>query len=201
MSRVFIFLTITVGVFMLVYGASEQFSMAKQQKDTLTTAQQLVNQDTEPVNRTSPEDAAIAQAEKTPEVETEDGVMGVLEIPAIDAELPIVEGTTYEQLERGVGHFSKTGLPGEDRQVLISGHRDTTFRKTGDLKIGDQVTVSLSSGDHTYEIKSFDIVDWDDRTVIDLTESGERLTLTTCYPFSYIGDAPERYIINAERVN
>jgi len=125
---------------------------------------------------------------------------GILSIPAIDAELPIVEGTDPDELEKGVGHYRGSFYPGEDGQIVLSGHRDTVFRQAGKLKLGDELMVKIASGDYKYQIINTKIVDSDDTSIITLQDNEEELLLTTCYPFSYVGNAPERYIIYAQRV-
>lgn len=127
--------------------------------------------------------------------------VGILKIDRLDAELPIVEGTEPDDLEKGVGHYKGSYYPNENGQIVLSGHRDTVFRKAGDLEIGDSLTILLPYGDFEYRIKSTKIVDADDMSVITLQNEKEELILTTCYPFSFVGNAPERYIIYAEKVN
>lgn len=123
--------------------------------------------------------------------------IGILDIPKIDAELPIVEGTDEDELEKGVGHYKSTVFPSENDQILLSGHRDTVFRRMGELEIGDILTVKVPYGEFSYEIVETRIVSADDRTVIKSTAPDEVLTVSTCYPFNYVGSAPDRYIINA----
>jgi len=126
--------------------------------------------------------------------------VGILEIDKIEAELPIVEGTDEDELAKGVGHLKDTVYPTQNDQILLSGHRDTVFMRMGELEIGDTMTVKMPYGDFTYEIYETFIVDADDTTVIRSTAPDEVLTVTTCYPFSYLGNAPDRYIINAKPV-
>lgn len=126
--------------------------------------------------------------------------VGILEISKIEAELPIVEGTDEEELDIGVGHLKDTVYPTENDQILLSGHRDTVFMRMGELEIGDTMTVKMPYGDFTYEIYETFIVDADDTTVIGSTAPDEVLTVTTCYPFQYVGNAPDRYIVNARPV-
>ncbi|OIK19762.1 class D sortase [Bacillus amyloliquefaciens] len=126
--------------------------------------------------------------------------IGILEIPKINAELPIVEGTDADDLEKGVGHYKGSYYPDENGQIVLSGHRDTVFRRTGELKKGDQLKVKLPYGSFTYEIDKTKIVDQTDKSIITLQHNKEELILTTCYPFSYIGNAPKRYIIYGKRI-
>lgn len=124
---------------------------------------------------------------------------GILVFPTLEAELPIVEGTSPDDLEKGVGHYKGSYYPEEHGQIVLSGHRDTVFRRTGELKIGDPIKLRLPYGDFTYKIIKTKIVDKDDRSIITLQHEKEELILTTCYPFRYVGNAPKRYIIYAER--
>ena len=80
---------------------------------------------------------------------------------------------------------------------MLSGHRDTVFTQLGKLKIGDQLIVQTSAGSFVYEITLIRIVDKDDKTVIVPTDHAV-LTVTTCYPFDFIGSAPYRYILVAD---
>ncbi|MBW8350848.1 class D sortase [Bacillus sp. IITD106] len=124
-------------------------------------------------------------------------VIGVLEIPALDREIPILHGVDEEELKSGVGHYPGTVFPSQKNQIVLSGHRDTVFRKFGELNIGDSFIVKMPYGEYEYIIDYTKIVNADDRTIIAPTDGKEVLTVTTCYPFQYIGNAPDRYIIYA----
>lgn len=126
-------------------------------------------------------------------------VIGILEIPKLNGELPIVEGTSPDDLEKGVGHYKGSYFPNENGQIVLSGHRDTVFRQIGELEIGDSLILRVPYGEFKYTIIDTKIVDADDTSIITLQNDYEELILTTCYPFTYVGDAPERYIIYAER--
>lgn len=126
--------------------------------------------------------------------------VGDLIIPKLNASLPIMEGTDPDELEKGVGHFAQSVLPGEKDNSVLSGHRDTVFRNVGKLKVGDQLLTKTSAGVFTYKIVKMWIVDDEDRTVIVSHKGKQILTLTTCYPFNWIGSAPQRYIIQSELV-
>ena len=123
---------------------------------------------------------------------------GELVIPSLKAVLPIIEGTDPDQLERGVGHYRNSVLPGEDDNTVLSGHRDTVFRELGRLKINDALIVKTTAGTFTYRITKTWITDADDRSVIVSHKGKHILTLTTCYPFDWIGSAPQRYIVQAK---
>ncbi len=129
------------------------------------------------------------------------GQIGELIIPRMGAILPIVEGTDDASLKRGVGHYIGYGTvkPGETGHVVLSGHRDTVLRGVGDLKIGDRLYVKFQGNIYTYQIRKTWITTEDDRTVI-VPIKKPVLSLTTCYPFDYIGSAPDRYIIRADLI-
>ncbi|WP_257967895.1 class D sortase [Peribacillus deserti] len=127
-------------------------------------------------------------------------IIGILTIPVLKSELPIIEGTHEDDLAKGVGHYSKSALPDQENQILLSGHRDTVFRKLGDLKKGDILEIKMPSETYRYEIYKLYIVDKDNTTVIRNTAPKEILTLSTYYPFYFVENAPERYIIEAKRI-
>ncbi len=134
------------------------------------------------------------------EVSYEPGdLIGQLIIPSLDYELPIYEGTEDAQLKKGVGRYIGSAYPGVTDNCVLSGHRDTVFTKLGDLKIGASIIVNTDNGLFSYEVTGIRIVEADDKTVIVPTDVAT-LTLTTCYPFVYIGAAPQRYIVSAELI-
>lgn len=126
--------------------------------------------------------------------------VGLLEIDKIDGELPIVEGTDPDDLEKGVGHYKGSFYPDENGQIVLSGHRDTVFRRAGELEIGDELKIVLPYGEFSYQITATKIVEADDQSIITLDDTQEELILTTCYPFRFVGNAPQRYIIYAKRI-
>jgi sortase A len=126
--------------------------------------------------------------------------VGLLSIPRLKSELPIVEGTDPNDLNKGVGHYTGSYFPGENGQIVLSGHRDTVFRRLGELEKGDKFEVQLANGSFTYEISHTKIVESDDTSIITLQNEEEELIVTTCYPFNVIGDSPQRYIIYAKPI-
>jgi LPXTG-site transpeptidase (sortase) family protein len=125
--------------------------------------------------------------------------VGSLAIPTLMQKFPIIQGTGQNELKKGVGHFIQSVLPGEEDNCVLSGHRDSVFAKLGQLKIGDPLVVQTAAGKFTYEIMQIRVVDKTDKTVI-VPADHAILTLTTCYPFKYFGNAPDRYIIIADLV-
>jgi sortase A len=128
-------------------------------------------------------------------------IIGELIIPRLGAILPIVQGTDTESLKKGVGLYEGYGTvkPGETGHVVLSGHRDTVFRGVGKLKPGDRLYVKYHHKIFTYQIRKTWVTRADDRTVI-VPIPRPVLSLTTCYPFNYIGSAPDRYIIRADLI-
>lgn len=125
--------------------------------------------------------------------------MGSLSIPVLKQRLPIIEGTGANELKKGVGHLAETALPGEADNCVLSGHRDTVFARLGKLKKGDRVIVQTGTGTYTYQIRRIRIVGKNDRTVV-VHVNHALLTLSTCYPFHYVGPAPDRYVLSADLV-
>lgn len=126
-------------------------------------------------------------------------LMGELYIPKLDKKLPIIHGTDEDELAKGVGHFAGSVLPGERDNSVLSGHRDTVFRRLGEVGVGDELITTTTAGTFTFKVKKTRIVDSDDRTVI-VPKTKPTLTVTTCYPFDFIGNAPNRYVLVAELV-
>jgi len=124
-----------------------------------------------------------------------------LVIPKIKKTYDVYWGTDDKTLKKGAGMYvSKwTVPPGYGGHTVISGHRDTVFRPLKDLKTGDKLYVRYKGVDYEYKIQKIWITDAEDRTVI-VKKDHPTLTLTTCYPFYYVGNAPDRYIIQGELV-
>jgi sortase A len=122
--------------------------------------------------------------------------IGSLHIPRLNRTIPIIEGTGTRELKKGVGHYIGSVLPGVSDNSVLAGHRESVFRKLGDLKLGDLITVNTSYGKFVYEVHKIRIVMANDRTVIVPTPDAV-LTLSTCYPFNLVGSYPKRYIVQA----
>jgi sortase A len=128
----------------------------------------------------------------------EGDVLGRIEIPRLGMTVAILEGTTAQTLRLGVGHIDGTALPGEPGNIGIAGHRDTYFRALQDIRTKDEIQIETATGLSRYEVESVQIVAPSDTGV--LAPSAEStITLVTCYPFHFIGAAPERYIVRARR--
>ena len=127
--------------------------------------------------------------------------LGVLTIPSVKLEAPIFEGTAALTLNRGIGRIEGTASVGPAGNLGLAGHRDGYFRVLKDVQVGDTIDVqSLASTIH-YRVTELSIVEPSDVHVLAPTDTAT-LTLVTCYPFYFIGEAPKRYIVKgiAERV-
>ncbi|WP_243526649.1 class D sortase [Bacillus pseudomycoides] len=123
-------------------------------------------------------------------------------IPKIQKKYSVYWGTDDKVLKKGVGMFVSelTTTPSGSGHTVLSGHRDTVFTELGQLKENNQLIVEYENKTYTYNINKHWITDSEDRTVI-VQKDEPTLTLTTCYPFDYIGDAPDRYIIESSLVS
>lgn len=126
-------------------------------------------------------------------------VIGSLSIPELKLRLPIIEGTGEGDLKRGVGHFSQSVLPGERDNCVLSGHRDTVFSGLGKLETGDLLVTQTTAGTFTYRVRRTRIVHKDDTSALAPADHAV-LTVSTCYPFRYVGAAPDRYVLIADLV-
>jgi len=125
-------------------------------------------------------------------------LVGRIEIPRIGLKTMIVEGVSQRTLAVAVGHIPGTALPGEAGNVALAAHRDTFFRGLRAVHTGDEILLTTLGGLFVYRVKSFEVVGPQDTGV--LADSGKpSLTLVTCYPFHYVGPAPDRFIVHAER--
>ncbi|WP_405219994.1 class D sortase [Lentisalinibacter sediminis] len=145
-----------------------------------------------PANKPRPREIPLTAA-ATPAA---DAVIAVLRIPGIALEVPVYEGTTADVLRRGAGLVEGTAFPGSSGNVGIAAHRDTHFRALKDVAVGDLVELNTPEKTRFYRITALEVVDPGDVHVLD--DTGESmLTLVTCYPFYFVGNAPQRFIVHA----
>jgi sortase A len=126
-------------------------------------------------------------------------LIGRVEVPRLGISAIVMEGTTTRILRRAVGHIFGTAFPGQPRNVGISGHRDAFFRPLRSIEPRDIILLTTMAGEYSYRVRSTRVVTPDDVAVLE-PGSGETLTLVTCYPFYFVGPAPKRFIVRAERV-
>lgn len=124
--------------------------------------------------------------------------VAILRISRVSIVAPVLEGTDGFALNRGVGHISGTAGPDDEGNFAIAGHRDGFFRALKDVSIGDTIEIELRQRIDLYRVTSTRIVDPTDVSVL-RKHPNATLTLVTCYPFYFIGNAPKRFIVEAIR--
>lgn len=123
-----------------------------------------------------------------------------LEIPRVHIFATVAEGTLSRVLSRAVGHAAGTALPGQAGNITLAAHRDTFFRHLGDVRFGDEIDLKEQGQEYRYQVRFTAVVGPKDTWV--LQPSGtETLTLVTCYPFRFVGPAPERFVVRARRIH
>lgn len=126
--------------------------------------------------------------------------LAVLRIPKIHLEVPMFDGTDNATLNRGVGRILGTAQLGASGNLAIAGHRDGFFRGLKNLARGDVIELARPGQSDFYVIERMQIVSPADVSVLDSTASPS-LTLVTCFPFHFVGSAPQRYIVRASLRN
>ena len=127
------------------------------------------------------------------------GLVGMLDVPRLNLTTPVIEGDDDSTLKRAVGHLPDTPMPWEGGNSAFAGHRDGLFRPLKDIKVGDEILFRTSRDQYRYRVTATAIVTPDNVSVLE-PRSQPSLTLITCYPFSYVGNAPKRFIIHADRM-
>jgi LPXTG-site transpeptidase (sortase) family protein len=126
-------------------------------------------------------------------------LIGRLEIPRLDVKTIVREGAREDTLSIAAGHIPNTALPGQPGNVAVAGHRDTLFRGLQGIRNGDLIQFESLRGSYVYQVESTQIVKPTDVSVLNPTAYSQ-LTLVTCYPFTFVGSAPERFIVKARQV-
>jgi sortase A len=122
-----------------------------------------------------------------------------LEIPRVHISAMVAEGTSSRVLSRAIGHATGTALPGQPGNVTLAAHRDTFFRYLSDVRWGDMIELKVQGYEYRYQVRFTAVVGPKETWVLKPTGK-ETLTLLTCYPFHFIGPAPDRFIIRARRI-
>jgi sortase A len=148
-------------------------------------------------------DQAMALRQTTPR-SNKDAAMrslvGRIEIPRLNISAMVKEGVDERTLSLAAGHIPYTALPDEMGNVGVAAHRDTLFRNLKDVRRDDRITLTTLDGEYVYRVVSFQIVRPTDVSVLDPTPDEKTLTLVTCYPFYFVGNAPKRFIVRAVQV-
>ena len=149
-------------------------------------------------DRTLDRGAAASMASHLPRRPSPTELIGRLSVPRLKLSAMVREGVDRKTLKLAIGHIPATALPGQSGNVGVAGHRDTFFRGLKDLKNGDEIQFSTLGGDFQYVVESLQVVEPDNAGA--LAPSSENvLTMVTCYPFYYVGDAPQRFVVRARQ--
>lgn len=127
-------------------------------------------------------------------------VVGRVDVPRISLSAMVAEGDNAWALRMAVGHVPGTALPWQSGNVALVAHRDTFFRRIGELRVGDVIRLTIPGAAYTYRVAFTDVVNPSETWVL-WPASGDTLTLVTCYPFHFIGPAPKRFVVRARRID
>lgn len=141
-----------------------------------------------------------AQSPSEPAPLQRDRLLGKVEIGRLNLSAMVREGVDTATLRNSVGHVPSTALPGHSGNFALAAHRDTLFRALKDIRQDDVITFQSPSQTFTYKVEDTRIVKPTDVSVL-RADGRESLTLITCYPFYYVGSAPERFIVRARLVS
>ena len=123
-------------------------------------------------------------------------VLGVLEVPSVSLEVPVYQTNTEMVMDRAAGVIDGMAYPHEEGNIGISGHRDGYFRVLKDVAVGDPIVLQTLEGEKQFRIDDIQIVEIADTHLLQDTRD-QTLTLVTCYPFYFVGHAPQRFIVTA----
>ncbi len=139
--------------------------------------------------------------DKKPKTIKVDGkeIYGKIIVEKTGEEIPLLIGATEENLKDGANIYDNGVLPGENGTVIILGHRETTFGFLENIKENDKIEIETLDGTYTYKVNKTFITKPDDEKILE-NKKGKNLTLVTCYPFKYVGPAPERFIVNLTEI-
>jgi sortase A len=181
------FLLIACGSYFLYSGARDLF-------DSRAGQHQAAREFERPIPDTS-EAHSIRPSPSLPGIQPGE-TLAKLKIPRLNTELYVVEGDGAGELRRGPGHLIGTAMPGANGNCVIAGHRDTHFRVLKDIRAGDDIVLQTDRGQFLYRVRRTQVVTPNNTSALRPTATAE-LNLITCYPFYYVGSAPERFVVEA----
>lgn len=192
----------TIGIILIVAGLSLVGWFGFQYYGSMQSVQKL-NGDEVVKEKSDDYTNPFAEEVNLPDTtfQSNDGVATLI-IPSIDLVFDVYMGTDDDVLAKGVGMYSSdlTTTPDIGGHTVLSGHRDSVFSPVGELEDGDSLYIRYQNVDYHYKIGKTWITDAEDRSVI-VEKDTPTLTLSTCYPFHFIGSAPDRYIVEAELID
>jgi len=186
----------SLGVLCLGWYGLVQFRAMQYQRDQAAKLDHdiAIQQD-----RTAEERPTIERPTPAPRKRSEHELIGRLEAPRVHLSVMVVDGDDDETLKRAAGHLPDTPLPWEIGNSAVAGHRDSFFRPLAGIKVNDRLRLVTPHGEFNYAVADVRVVDPDDLSVLSQTGQSS-LTLVTCYPFSYVGRAPKRFVVRADHV-
>ncbi|MBN7797948.1 class D sortase [Parahaliea mediterranea] len=123
-------------------------------------------------------------------------VLGVLSAPALGLEVPVYATDSELTMDRGAGIIDGMAYPHEGGNIGIAGHRDGYFRVLKDISVGDSLELQTLAGRKRFTVERARVVEIEDTHVLADTDH-QSLTLVTCYPFYFVGHAPQRFVVTA----
>jgi sortase A len=143
--------------------------------------------------------ASLERLASSASEQPDDGLIRRIEINRVGLSAMVAEGTDNTTLRRAAGHIQGTALPGQPGNIGIAAHRDTFFRPLRKVRLNDIVTIATQRTEYHYRVVSTRVVKPEEVSVLKPSKQ-EILTLVSCYPFYFVGPAPNRFVVRAERV-
>ena len=123
-----------------------------------------------------------------------DEPIAILRIPDLGLEVPVYATSSELHLNRGAGLIEGMGLPDKGGNLGIAGHRDGFFRVLKDIAPGERIEIETRNRRHVFRVVSTEVVEATNlRPLADTADP--TITLVTCYPFYFLGHAPQRFIV------
>lgn len=184
-------LLVVIGFASLTAYAWFTIEMRRLESENRTTVTRLLNDRVAPIG---------APAPTTPPLAWDSALFGQLDIPRLHLSAAIRAGDDEDALDGAVGYLPDTPPPWKHGNTAFAAHRDRLFRALADIRIGDEILLSTAHGDFRYVVHSTFIANPSDVWILDEAD-GVDLTLITCYPFVYVGHAPQRFIVRAAKMD
>jgi sortase A len=127
--------------------------------------------------------------------------VAILSISRLNLEVPVFSELNQRSLNRGAAIVTGSPEPFEPGNISVAAHRDSFFRPLKDVNVGDVVLLQTAKTNREYRVVEIFITDPLDVSVLESIDEQSVLTLITCYPFNYIGFAPDRFIVRAEALS
>ena len=185
MTRVISIVLVLAGAFCVWLGVRTFYSAYEGEKQAQTEWQTQEERPPAPIQPSAPIQSGDTIAK--------------LSIARLNSEWYVIAGAGKSELRRGPGHVSESALPGENGNCIIAGHRDTHFRELRNVQVGEEITLDSGGKSYLYRVTERRVIKPTETSVLNPTKE-PILTLITCYPFYYVGPAPNRFIVRAELI-